>query len=218
MINIEKFEKVLAKAPHRFVIITFNGGFGGSILTRIIMSHKDFYFEQSDLLQNEYNDPIRYPDQTEGFFIHSSHFLGFKEQHLSCVHLDFYNHFDYTEIDPQSLSKYIKILKTSDKKIVLKTHDLDLHENKILKNVKFIRVIGNQLDRKLPTVTQKPVLPIPADNIFNLPINDLLSYDYEIFLKCYLQLVNWLNTTPRINSVRSFILLWLEKQERYKNG
>ena len=43
-----------------------------------------------------------------------------------------------------------------------------------------------------------------------------MSPDYDTFLEAYIQLVQELNLTPKINSVRSFILMWLERQERFK--
>ena len=53
------------------------------------------------------------------------------------------------------------------------------------------------------------------NNVFRININNLFSYDYDTFLNEYLRLVRKFNLTPRINSVRSFILLWLEKQKRF---
>ena len=43
-----------------------------------------------------------------------------------------------------------------------------------------------------------------------------LSKDYDTFESSYLYLCNNLDITPQINRVRAFILLWLERQERYK--
>ena len=47
-------------------------------------------------------------------------------------------------------------------------------------------------------------------------IDKLMSKDYDTFLETYIQLVQELNLTPKVNSVRSFILMWLERQERFK--
>ena len=49
-------------------------------------------------------------------------------------------------------------------------------------------------------------------------LDKLMSKDYDTFLSEYLKLVLELNLTPRVNSVRAFILMWLERQERMKRS
>ena len=46
----------------------------------------------------------------------------------------------------------------------------------------------------------------------NIKINE----DYDTFETAYLDICTKLDITPQINRVRAFILLWLERQERYK--
>ena len=53
-------------------------------------------------------------------------------------------------------------------------------------------------------------------NICNIEASKLFSKDFDEFLNEYLKIVDYLDLKPKINSVRQFILLWLEKQERFK--
>ena len=56
------------------------------------------------------------------------------------------------------------------------------------------------------------------DNITNVDVGNLFNKDYNTFIDEYIQLCNSLDLEYKGNSVRAFILLWLEKQERLING
>jgi len=83
------------------------------------------------------------------------------------------------------------------------------------KQVKRIVLEGDQLDRGFYKNNYK-VEDYSKENVFRFEIQNLLSPSYDTFLEAYIQLVQELKLTPKINSVRSFILMWLERQERFK--
>jgi len=204
----KSFEELLLKKPDKFIIIFFNAGMGGSALLRILISHTELYHSFKNLGQTDYDDPIRYPDSIEGFYAHPTHELSFKEQHLACVHLDFHSPWEAHE----DLRKYFEILK-KNKTVVLKTHDFSLYEK--YKKSKCIFIIGNAISTRREINCKYGNPPFLPKEVIKVNINNLMSIDYDIFLEEYLKLVFEFNLTPRINSVRAFILMWLEKQKRF---
>ena len=83
------------------------------------------------------------------------------------------------------------------------------------KQVKRVVLEGDQLDRSF-CIENYEVEDYSKEDIFRFNIQKLMSPEYDIFLEAYLKLVQELDLTPKINSVRSFILMWLERQERFK--
>lgn len=210
--SLKTIEAIIQKVPNKFLIIVYRFSWGGSILNRIVSSHDEFFsYPQSMLQQNDYNDPIRYPDSTEGFFHQYDHVLSFTEQHLSCAHLGsgapWGNPYEDVRL-------YFEALR-SDKIVPLRSHDISLITDKRFQKVKFINVIGPRIERGLAEKLWSPV-EFDRPNVLNYNLSLLLNDDYDSFINSYIELVDWLNLTPKINSVRSFILLWLEKQKRYK--
>lgn len=82
-------------------------------------------------------------------------------------------------------------------------------------DVKILRIVGNLPDRFNPQGYKDKNITVENHvNTYNLNINNLLSTDYNIFIDEYLKLCTYFNLEPMINSVRSFILMWLDKQTR----
>jgi len=208
----ENFNELVVKKPDNFIIIFFYAGMGGSSLLRILISHDELYHSFKKLSQFEYDDPLRYPDSIEGFCIHTDHNLSFKEQHLACVHMDFHTPW---EDDNENYIEYFKLVK-DNKKVVLKTHNFSLY-NKFKKCTCIFIGTDEPLNRGL-RVSKNQNPPFLPDEVIYVNINNLMSKNYEKFLEEYLSIVYKLNLTPRINSVRSFILMWLERQERFKRS
>lgn len=207
----ERFDELVIKKPDNFIIIFFNAGMGGSSLLRILISHNELYHSFKNLSQFEYDDPLRYPDTIEGFKVHVDHPLSFKEQHLACAHIDFHAPWD----DNENYLEYFKLVK-DNKKIVIKTHNFSLYK-KFKKCTCIFVVTDEPLDRGLRVANNQNPTFLP-DEVIYVNINNLMSKDYEKFLEEYLSIVYKLNLTPRINSVRAFILMWLERQERFKRS
>lgn len=219
-ISTEDFEDLIVKRPDNFIIIFFNPGMGGSSLLRILIGHKELYHSFKNLGQSDYDDPLRYPDSCEGFSYQFPHLLTMKEQHLACAHVGFHTPWDYT-INPIDQDQKIKedfreyfSLVAQGEKIVIKTHRFDLYDK--FKKSRCIFVVQDTFlkrDINAPRSGNPPFLP---PDVFKVDTNKLMSKDYDTFLTEYLKLVFEFDLTPRINSVRAFILLWLEKQERMK--
>ena len=209
-INIEHLNKLIEKHSDNFVIIFFTGGMAGSALCRILNSHPEFYYKQKYLNQTEYNDPLKFPDSVEGFFVQDHSWLGFKQQHLGCVHTSFYTPWE-KENSFENILEYFNIV-SENRRIVLKTHDFSLIPR--FKQVKRIVLEGDPLDRGF--YKKYEVEDYSKENVLRFKIQNLMSSDYDTFLETYIQLVQELNLTPKVNSVRSFILMWLERQERFK--
>ena len=218
--TIEHLNKLIEKYPDNFVIIFFKGGMAGSALCRIINSHPEFYYKQKYLNQKEYNDPLKFPDLVEGFNVQDHSWLGFKEQHLSCVHLNFYTPWINSETQKyiasgENILVYLDLVNKNHK-VALKTHNFSLVPR--FNQSKRIVLEGNYLDRGFDHLKNMnyEVADYSKEDVFKFNIQKLMSPEYDIFLEAYIKLVQELNLTPKINSVRSFILMWLERQERFK--
>jgi len=209
MLSINDLNKLIKLKPNNFIIICFDAGMGGSALLRILISHKEIYNNPKYLSQNEYDDPIRYPDSIEGFNMQWDHRLSFKEQHLACAHIDFYTPWGNKY---EKLEEYFKIV-SENRIAVLKTHDFSIINR--FPSTQIILIEGEMLERGTILNSLTDLSEYKENNVFRININNLFSYDYDTFLNEYLRLVRKFNLTPRINSVRSFILLWLEKQKRF---
>ena len=184
----------------------------GSALCRIINSHPEFYYKQQYLNQKEYNDPLKFPDSVEGFDVQDHDWLGFKEQHLSCVHLNFYTPWNS---HGESFLEYLNLV-SKNRKVALKTHEFSLISR--FKQSKRIVLGGHYLNRGFDHLKNMnyEVEDYSKEDVLKFNIQKLMSPEYDIFLEAYLKLVQELDLTPKINSVRSFILMWLERQERFK--
>ena len=219
-ISSKDLDNLIIKNPDKFIIIFFNPGMAGSSLLRILIGHKELYHSFKNLGQSDYDDPLRYPDTWEGFACLFPHILSMKEQHIACAHVIFHTPFPYgkgereTSIE-EDFREYFYLIKQGET-IVLKTHDFYLYEKFKKSKCIFVRE-DTALDRNInqPNTGNPPFLPKEA---LVVTIDKLMSKDYDTFLSEYLKLVLELNLTPRVNSVRAFILMWLERQERMKRS
>ena len=204
----------LDKFPKNFIFISFPFGYGGNTLNRVISASPEIYW---------HGDSTSYPDDIGGFPViyddpANPHFATFTEQHLCCTHTE--TDFMYPDgkrtriID---LLNIVKVAKFTDKKLCINSHssfDLAKKHTKI----PMVRLCG-----KAPTFRHftKSIStdsnPVDSPNVINIDVNEIFSKDYDTFEASYLYLCNNLDITPQINRVRAFILLWLERQERYKN-
>lgn len=202
----------LHRFPKNFIFISFPFGYGGNTLNRVISASPEIYWD---------GDSTAYPEDIGGFpVIYDStdpHFANFTEQHLCCTHTETdFMYPDGTRDRIIDLLNVVKVSKFTDKKLCINSHnsfDLTKKHTKI----SIVRLCGkaptfryftNPIDNNSKT--------IPFDNVINVDVNDIFSSEYSIFETTYLELCSKLDITPQINRVRAFILLWLEKQERYK--
>jgi hypothetical protein len=201
----KNLDKLIRTYKDKIIFISFAGNYGGHAVRRIISASPEVYYP---------DDPIRYPDNLEGFIAHdfkTTWQKDFVKQHLASCHEDFIEYPPLNFDDTLNLYKIIKKINM----ICIKTHDLNIHDK--FQNL-VVRVVGKEPDRKIRINPNNPkhVDMVYKNNVINLNINNLFSQNYDEFEAEYLNLCSKLNIFPQINSVRSFILLWLEKQKRLK--
>ena len=209
---------IINKFPDNFLIIQAEKGFFGSAIYRTIASDKKFVWKYSFCGSEEDLGPIEWPKHTEGFNIYELNnnktYLCFKEKHLATAHISHKLLEDSTTAD---VLKHID----KDKKLILKSHDMSIHE---IINCKIVRSVGSiknitKLYAKDTTFRKRNNINIPEikqDNLHNLNIGNYMSEDYEIFVKEYLKLCDFLDISSNINNVRQFILLMRDKLKRYR--
>lgn len=200
--------KFLDTYSDTFVFVDFAYGYGGNTLSRIIAASPEFYWD---------GDSVLYPDK--GYSIIEDpepypHFASPIEQELCCTHTP--DDFMYPDNKPTRVrdlfllhKKYIQL-----KKFCIRSHNIDTHE--LFPNNTVVRIFGKEPTFRFFESTDRYLQPIYVDNVINIDVNEIFSKDYDTFESSYLYLCSKLNITPQVNRVRAFILLWLERQERYK--
>ena len=200
--------KFLDTYSDTFVFVDFAYGYGGNTLSRIIAASPEFYWD---------GDSVLYPDK--GYSIIEDpepypHFASPIEQELCCTHTP--DDFMYPDNKPTRVrdlfllhKKYIQL-----KKFCIRSHNIDTHE--LFPNNTVVRIFGKEPTFRFFESTDRYLQPIYVDNVINIDVNEIFSKDYDTFESSYLYLCNNLDITPQTNRVRAFILLWLERQERYK--
>ena len=223
------FNDLLIEHGSNIAIVAYLAEFGGSAVRRIITSHDEYY--------SEYDNPLAFPNHIEGFKRHLNHFLDFKEQHLACAHtndvpIDIVLGGAKSDALGDDIDKNLilfhenqRILLDQGHKVCWRAHE-DAPDEKFFEHTKIIKLYGNSLNRFKKAVRYKKktnsyhdtdlVPPSNSKNICNVEASKLFSQDFDEFLNEYLKIVDHLDVSPKINSVRQFILLWLEKQERFK--
>lgn len=192
--------KLINTYGNRINFIYYKGEFGGNVLHRIVCSDDKYYW-------SEPTPPLAYPDLTEGYSYQTNHFLSFKEQHLACVHgPDPAYEIGFSKKD---MTNHLYAL-SSGLRLCIKSHNIK--DNQIIKQCKGVKLYGSSMRRFYQEDYVEPSL---ESNILNINASKLLSKNYDDFLAEYIKLVQYFDLTPRVNSVRAFILLWLEKQERF---
>lgn len=205
--------KFLNAYSNTFVFIEYPPGYGGNTLSRIISASTEFYWD---------GDPVLYPD--EGYHIIEDppskyklpdpHFASSIEQELCCTHTP--DDFMYPDSTPSRVRDLINFHKKyiKSKKFCIKSHNANLNET-FTKNT-IVRIYGKEPDFRFFKSTGRCIKYKDIPNVINIDVNEIFSKDYDTFESSYLYLCNNLDITPQTNRVRAFILLWLERQERYK--
>jgi len=198
----------LHKFSKNFIFVDFEYGYGGNTLSRIIAASPEFYWD---------GDSVLYPDK--GYSIIEDpepypHFASPIEQELCCTHTpdDFmYPDSKFNRVRDLFLlhKKYLK-----SKKFCIRSHNGNTHE--IFPKNTVVRISGKEPDFRFFKPTGRYIDKVNNDNVINVDVNEIFSKDYDTFESSYLYLCSKLNITPQVNRVRAFILLWLERQERYK--
>ena len=218
--NLIIFDKLVKNYENRFLLILYEYGFAGNLVSRIIRSSHQYYKLE--------DDPLRFPDNVEGFpYVNVNNpQLNFRKQHLACVHAipdsnlryDMFTKEVFTSKQLQEATlRYLKVLHNTTYIINLIAHEFKLEEK--YPKVKCIKIYGQDPREqnfylKATSYTTNGIEPSTNKLTYNLNINNLLSDDYNIFEKEYLSLTWAFDLDCKINSTRSFILLWKDRQKR----
>ena len=198
--------KFLSTYTNNFVFIDFAYGYGGNTLSRIISASPEFYWD---------GNPINYPDDGYSIIVDpepNSHFATPIEQELCCTHTP--DDFMYPEPKTARVRDFVRNYNKNihPKKFCIRSHNIDTHE--LFPNNTIVRIFGKEPTFRFFESTDRYIDKIDNDNVINVDVNEIFSKDYYIFETAYLDICTKLDITPKINSVRAFILLWLERQER----
>jgi len=193
---------------NNFILVDFAYGYGGNTLSRIISVSPEFYWD---------GDPTEYPDKGYSIIIDpepNPHFANPIEQQLCCTHTP--DDFMYPDPRCDRIKDFVRNYSKNiyPKKFCVRSHNTDTHE--LFPNNTVVRIFGKEPTFRFFESTDRYIPPIYVDNVINIDVNEIFSKDYDIFIVSYLYLCSKLEITPQINRVRAFILLWLERQERYK--
>lgn len=204
-ITEDSFALIVEKFEDNIIFVSYPPGYAGHVVKRVIAASPEIYFK---------GDSTRYPDEVEGFWVRfwpEEEFSEyFKKQHLAACHDELDVKFPIT--GEEQITNFIQDLK-KDRKIVVTTHDTNIQNTF---RCKTIRTVGNLARAQVLFKNQYTSLePVVKDNVVNVRIDKLLSENYKEFEEEYLALCQSLNIFPQMNSVRSFTLLWIEKQKRY---
>jgi hypothetical protein len=228
-----KIKMYINANPQLFTVISVLGGHGGNLVLRILAGTDNKWLWSKYMAMSRELDsnskPLDWPRNTEGYLTYdmvgweevrgsrtwSSYF---KENHLASAHTGITNIENTTE---SRFNTFITDANNYNKKILIRSHNLDIHKE--LPNVEVIRIYGN-LNKIL--VRSRPqyyirnfynIEPINATNVYNLNIGNLISREYNIFVEEYLQLCEYFNIYPNISNIRAYILNWIERLDRVTN-
>jgi hypothetical protein len=199
--------KFVNSTEHYMLIIQYARGSAGNLVQRIIGVDSKYYWDKEiNNCPDEGINPLQWPVRSLGFRLQDSKIS--REKQYSACHTGYCNIFD--ETNNKDIIKNIQLMRKAIKnkqKLIMKT-DYDIRS--FNKNVSIVRVIGTPV-RKVACA--KSLNPVIEDNTFNLYIEKLISNDYDIFIKEYLQLCGYLDIEPKVKAVRNFIDIWLERQK-----
>jgi hypothetical protein len=231
-----RIKKYINTYPELFTVISVIGGHCGNLLLRIIAGTDSRWFWKKHMAMSRENwrncKPLDWPRNTEGYLIYEMYGWEkakenrtwssyFKENHLASAHVGI-NNIEY--ISEASFVVFVKEAKQLNKKILIRSHNLDIHKE--LSNVDIIRVYGSLQDIIKPPSNRKykyflrnnaQVMPIEVNNVYNINIGKLISRNYNTFINEYLDLCNKFGMYPNTNNVRAYILMWIERMDRVSN-
>ena len=240
-------KKYFTERYDKFQLISFEAGFGGGILYRILAHNDKYYWEnifsEIETPQNRM-DPLDWPDHDIGYMAQPNirneegKYVADKplQQRLTVVHVgcfqlpslvekDETKHLtgpipndDLQEIGHENVfRKFENYFKKAKGKIVL-VRTHDMHSHTKFPKTKTIRIWGK--NSYLPNTqykTRKEVNPVDAPNVVNVNIDYLLSKDFGKFEDEYFTLCKNLDINPTPIPVRGYILNYLDRRNNYSN-
>tara|TARA_R110000803_G_scaffold8387_5_gene26931 strand:+ start:3123 stop:3812 length:690 start_codon:yes stop_codon:yes gene_type:complete len=214
--------KFINKYPNMFTIVQYKGGHAGNLLYRAICATDNKflwlnYFASADWEDDSNKKPLDWPRKTEGYNIYNVSSSSFREDHATTSHISV---IILEAMDINIFQYYVKMCVQNNKSLLIRTHNTDIH--KIVTKALIIRICRSlshltKTGVKYTMKNQNSVSAVIADNIHNIDNYNFLSYDYNKFLNEYLALCARLKVMPNISNVRAYVLLWLERLNRFNN-
>ena len=217
-----------------FIFINYYPGCNGNLLFRVLCAHPEIYWHE-DWANHEDEDrsPLGWPDTVDCYNMEwAKSFIGTVKTNFLAVHAQW--HEDHNA-NAKYLKQYLKDFKQSSAKwYPMKNHRFTLLDGGYSKESDSnLERCHHVLIKKNPHLAQERLQIIHRDKTRDfisgckqhygkyrdkahlvVEIDRLLSESYAIFLSEYLKIVHYFDLTPRINSVRSYILMYNERQSR----
>jgi hypothetical protein len=203
----------------KFITIWYEGGMRGNSIYRILAAHPEVYWNPKFQLSTieTIAHPLDLPEQVTAFNIVSN--SSSDANLLKVVGKDIYV-FAYSTYhcccmkDDINFYKIIEAWAPSNDGTILFCCQHRKHKNlNKLPNKSFIWVYGNKNRVKWNNEYYEPCVHPFA---YNLNLDALYSTDYLTFETEYYKLIAHFNLTSRLNRVRAFILLSLEREQYIK--
>ena len=226
----------LEKYSSRICLVNYSAAMGGMSIIRIIAADAKFMWEHelSNVPTDDTNgnNSLSYPDSVEGFltsnWFNKRYTQSFKHWHIGTAHINM-SHLlvrDYNVVIEDNIVRILKKIKNLLDKykgiLLIPIHvDTSWLEKYLSYNITIVNLVGNKLPRDptiIPDTLECEIYESDKSNFININPSNLLNKNYNTFIDEYIQLCNSLDLEYKGNSVRAFILLWLEKQERLING
>jgi hypothetical protein len=207
--------------PKKVVGIIYMPGASGGILTRILQSHKESYWNK-DWINHDDPDvtsPIQFPNNPITFKIDYRDEIFPSSYYLYATHGMYHSSY-------RKVGSYIKDFSTTDKKIFFYDANqdyrkLNIHKSPV-KHYLYCKATSSYIVERIIKVFQENTtfgrnynhLDAEFTNIckYIVDIEKLLNTDYYVFEEEYNKLISYYNLTSRISCVRAFILAWIERQ------
>jgi len=216
-------KQLFSVLPSNCYPIIYYAGFGGQMVTRILSAHEECYWQSSwnnshELLES----PLKFPETVGGFMLCRDDWT--IKDNYSKVHggLGIYPKGNYFSLDNEikQILHCIKTIKTN-KLVWFHTHPSAINpgfKNGSLDWVAcpFVYLYASEscdfLDiRDKQFKIYSRITPCQNKLAYNLDVSQLFSNNYNNFESEYLKLCAHFKLTPQINSVRAFILRYLER-------
>lgn len=231
------YSKTVEKLPDNIRLVIFFAGLGGQIVTRILSTHPECYWTEKWNNTSEPDlKPTQFPDTISGFDLISPDVNTMKDEYGRAPGgLGFMPPVRYmttqtekTRVVKESIKHILNSIKTVDSSLYVWIHthpylyDSD-QESPNFSDLKrpFVYLwaseecVFTQLRDKDFHIKNNSKLRPPCSNplAYNLDVSQLFSKDYAKFEAEYIKLCTHFNFTSRLDSVRAFILRYLERQE-----
>ena len=200
---MENFINKLNSLDAKHWCILFDTGMRGNVLVRILAAHQEAWWDNESMNINSDPDiylPLQLSETQSSFIPMDDPYLDFKITYLAphtCLNVNTSNKTMLQEIIK-------KRSKHKDKYFFTISHP-ESHWN----ISRFIHIYASEQNSKRFYKTTKPIV---SENVINVDISKLFSYDRGKFEEEYCKILNTFQFTPMFASVRSFILQMLDRE------